>query len=499
MNQFAARISIAVGSLRRLWDAGFQWKGRIGLILVLGALGAVAIWLRASGAPVVSTNECPRDLPEVDYADLALSWVAQRDGIAIPPESASPLNSPLGAPEPGSIDPAVAELVSSRLRPLLGTYLVTRSRCLYISELGTCYVSVNILKHRDRITNELLINVNSRVILSVADVVRLRDERRVVAPARIDDSLRARLATMGEHDRVRVAIWFKTEAGMDVGSRQERAFAYLVRTYPKAAENQRLYGKPLGLDEKGDNLIIRQEYERMMNTDVSHTTVVRATSRLTAAGIGYRDLSPMPAILASLTKSEVNEFARSADVAEILLNENETEPALLDAAESHALGPVWRSGITGNGQVIAILENGNVQQSNNYLNFEPVRLLAPNYEQEHATEVAAAAASFYGLAPGSGRAASILSAGVSTEQADAISGLAWATSAPNSAKIVNFSMAICVSGTMQLIDRGFDFWARQNNVLITASAGNDASYVCSPAIAYNVFGIGGFNNQNTGA
>ena len=286
---------------------------------------------------------------------------------------------------------------------------------------------------------------------------------------------------------------------MDVGSRQERAFAYLVRTYPKAAENQRLYGKPLGLDEKGDNLIIRQEYHRLMTADVSHAPVIRATSRLAAAGIGFKDMSPMPAILASLTKSQVDEIARSGDVAEIFLDENGAEPALLDAAESHQLGPVWSSGITGTGQVIAILENGNVQQSNSYLNFYPFRLVSPNGDTDHATEVAAAAASYYSAAPGSGRGASILSVGVTTEQADAISGLAWATNPPYSAKIVNYSMAVCASGTMQLIDRGFDFWARQNNVLITASAGNDASYVCSPAIAYNVLGIGGFNNQNSGA
>ena len=458
----------------------------------------IGIGLRAGSAPAVSANECPRGDPGLEFSDIGLVWVAQRDGYAVPSATASPLNSPLLTPAEGMVIASNSNAVSAYLRPLLGMYLVTPSRYLYYPELGKCFVSVNILKHRALIHNDLLIDPATGTVNLVGDVERLRDAKRVPAPARLGEGLSTRIALLSPEERVPVFVWFKTEAGMDVGSRQERAFDDLVRTYPRAAGNLARNGKPFGPEEIAENLIIRQEYERLMKTGITNTAKTSATAQLTAAGVPVRDFSPMPAISAHLTKAQIIALLRNPGVGEIDLADNPASPSLLDAAESHVLGPVWNSGITGAGQMIAILENGNVQRSNSYLNFTPAYLVSPNGDTDHATEVAAAAASMYSLAPGSGRGASILSVGTSTAQDDSIWSLEWATSSPYNAKIVNYSMAVCSSGTMEPVSKGFDFWARQNNVLITASAGNDNNYVCSPANAYNVLGVGGFNNQNTG-
>ena len=123
---------------------------------------------------------------------------------------------------------------------------MSSSRFLYYPELGKCFVSVEILKHRSSIHNNLLIDTATKTVSLAADVNRLRDANRLSAPAKLGDGLAARLASMGPEARVPVFVWFKTEAGMDVGSRQERAFDYLVRTYPKAAENLARTGKPWG-------------------------------------------------------------------------------------------------------------------------------------------------------------------------------------------------------------------------------------------------------------
>ena len=138
-------------------------------------------------------------------------------------------------------------------------------------------------------------------------------------------------------------------------------------------------------------------------------------------------------------------------------------------------------------------------EANNYLNFAPsVRISASNIHNDHTTNVAVCAASTYANEPGSGIGANILRAGTSSDQADIITGFEWATSYPQNAATLNNSESVYEWPGFQPLDRGFDYWSKVNNVFVTVAAGNDSQHVSSPAIAFNVLGVGSFNNNNTG-
>jgi hypothetical protein len=92
-----------------------------------------------------------------------------------------------------------------------------------------------------------------------------------------------------------------------------------------------------------------------------------------------------------------------------------------------------------------------------------------------------------------------LSVGTAGTQDDTVLGLQWATGAPTSTKIVNYSEAVYGGLTVAGYTRAFDYWSRQNNVFVTVAAGNSVGndYVASPAVGWNVLAVGNFDNQNT--
>jgi hypothetical protein len=474
------------------------------------------------------STTCLNGEPSAKYVNAAVAWVASRDGlsptIALPMSvsstpttsaavafgsplatpvsvAASPFGSPLATPTQSSVSPFSSPLPTPTAIPQnVGNYFIGGKRYFYAPELGKCYAEIAVIGQSTKRIDKVMVDVNSLAVSSLKEVDALRAGQIDPVQSKIDVKLKARLQTLSATDSVHVAIWLKTPPGEDVASRQERVFKQLIATYPQAAEFMRLYGKPLGVDDSPESKFIRQEYERLMNEGSTNTNAAAVKAALASRGVTTFDLSPIPVLVTTVSPQLVYELAADAAVEKIYLAEEKVKPALLDAAETQAFTPVWASGLTGEGQTIAILENGNVQQSNSYLNFEPYRLLAPNGEVPHTTRVAAAAASFYSNAPGSGLGAKILSVGTSTEQYDSIFGLQWATSSPQNATIVNNSEAVCTGASPELVSRGFDYWAYQNFVFITVAAGNEGTgsqYVCSPANAYNVLGVGAFNNNNT--
>ena len=474
------------------------------------------------------TTTCPSGEPSAKYVDAAVAWLAKRDGlsptIALPVSYSPPLNTPTASPfdsplptPPNSakstfrspLDTSTQSSSSPFGSPLptptatpqdRGNYFIGGKRYFYAPELAKCYAEITVIGLPTDRGDTLMVDVDSLAVSQSADVDALRAKQIDPVQSKIDARLKTRLQTLNATESVRVAIWLKTPPGEDVASRQERAFKYLIETYPQAAEYMRLYGKPLGVDDSPESKFIRQEYDRLMNESSANSNVAAVKTTLTSRGVSVIDMSPTPVLVATVSSQIVYDLAADSAVEKIYLAEDKVEPALLDAAESQAFTPVWASGLTGEGQTIAILENGNVQLNNSYLNFEPYRLLAPNGEITHTTRVAAAAASFYGSAPGSGRGAKILSVGTTTDENDSIFGLQWATSSPQNVKIVNNSEGVCTGANLELVSRGFDYWTYQNVAFVTVAAGNEGAgnqYVCSPGNAYNVLAVGGFNNNNT--
>lgn len=318
---------------------------------------------------------------------------------------------------------------------------------------------------------------------------------------RLGADLKARLAGMSASDTAKVVVWFRTTDGMDVAARQQQAYGELARTIPRVAENLSRTGTPFGDADRAEALRIDGEYHRLMTTGVVHIHVASALESLAQRGARAKDLAPLPAIQGQFTRGQIEDFSQDLNVDAIYLIEAPIQPVLLDAAETQWIDRVWASGITGDGWTIAILEPGNIQRNNSYLNLHSSYWQSPIGETDHATSVAAAAASTYGEAPGSGRGATLLSVGTGTDPDTTVFGLQWVTSPPYSVKIVNFSACVYSNGALGYLARAFDFWARTNNVLIVAGAGNQGTflddYVCSPANGYNVLGVGSFANANS--
>ena len=495
----AIASSPAIGGIA-CWSSGRYFRlALVGVVLVVFA----ALKLSSFASPTHSSSECPSGPPGPEYLDRALVWVAERDGVAIMPNDAGPLSSPLAPNVQNFSQTTIEPAISARLRPLLGVYSIPVSRFVRDSNLDRCFAFVSITRRQPRQIDELMVDVTNLAVLKRSDLMQMRSAAPIVPSTKIEKSLRSRLAAMNDTETVPVVVWFHTEPGMDAGSLQQRAYEELVRTIPEAAENFARYGKPFGSDDSEASRYIQQEYSRLI-TEVAVPEAVRAASAmLRAIGVSVSTINPMPAIRARLTRQQIDEFAQQVTVETIYLAEAAPTPALGDAAASQGIDRIWGSGILGTGEKIAIIEAGNVQLANAYLSYDQYRLVSPTGEDVHSTSVAAAAASFHPDYPGTARGASILSVGVGTDPWDVIWGLSWAIGSPNYAKFVNYSWCFQPYGNLDLVGRGFDYWARLQHVFVSAASGNDAligggsEYVCSPANAFNVLGVGGFDNKNS--
>jgi len=118
----------------------------------------------------------------------------------------------------------------------------------------------------------------------------------------------------------------------------------------------------------------------------------------------------IPSLVARLPKRVILEIAQRDDLIRLYLIEGELVP-LLDSAIPTARGNVvWRRGIEGGGQRIAILEAGIVPSGHPSINVIAVRdVVSP---LDHTARVASAAASHHATYKGMAPEAAILSAGV---------------------------------------------------------------------------------------
>jgi hypothetical protein len=384
---------------------------------------------------------------------------------------------------------------------LLRIYDLSAPSYIYVKVLGRCYVGLSIVRHSTQRVSKILIETGTLEVRDSDAILRMIQAATSTPDGRLGADLKARLAEMSASDTAKVVVWFRTTDGIDVAARQQRAYGELGRTNPRVAENLSSTGTPFGDEERAEALRIDREYHRLMTTGVVHTHVASALESLVQRGARAKDLAPMPAIHGQFSRGQIEDFSRDLNVDAIYLIEAPVQPVLQDAAESQWIDRVWAKGITGDGWTIAILEPGNIQRNNSYLNLHSSYWQSPIGETDHATNVAAAAASTYDQAPGPGRGATLLSVGTGTDPDTTVLGLEWVISPPYSVKIVNFSACVYSRGALGYLARAFDFWSRTNNVLIVAGAGNQGTssddYVCSPANGYNVLGVGSFANANT--
>lgn len=446
----------------------------------------------------MAAEACPADPPPSSYAQAAIDWVRTRDGGSSPssvtpvfesPLAAQPFDSPLPTPSP---------------TPMADwPYVVLDSNYAYFSELSSCYVAVTILNQESGKIDKLLVDVTSYEVHLAGDIDELRIQANLTHPAQVDLELKARLNSLKPGETIPVIVWLRTPHGKDLGTRQHAAYMELAEMFPEAKAALEEFGNPFSVQDEELLGVIRTEYELLMRESVDNGAMLEVTDLLTKQHIVFRSMSPMPAIALDASPEIIEMLQTSRRIERIYRAEEKEQVALADAGQTHGISGLATQGLTGEGRMIGILEAGNVQWSNQYLDVYPERLASPNGEREHTTNVAACAASFYPSAPGAAPHAQIVSAGTSGEPLATILGLQWLSGSPLWIDTVNYSATYCFGTYVEFVTRAFDYWSRANNTLITAAAGNgedygfEEDYVCSPANGYNVVAVGSFDNKNT--
>jgi len=342
---------------------------------------------------------------------------------------------------------------------------------------------------------KLLVDLSGgRVEEDISALLAAEAEARQARYGNLEPALSERLQTLRDDDVVPVAVWVAAQPGRTLAEQQEIAFAALATKHPAVRAALERSGKPMDVDDPELAQRIEAEYVALLTAEMQ-VRVAPVVGELERRGFTVTTYDGMPSFTAVLPKWMIVRLSQRDDVGAIYLIEAEEQPAL-DSAVPTSLAPtVWDRGYDGSGVTIAILEHGNVDPNNNFLNLSPNSRAADNGVQDHTTRVASDAASFHdtykGIAPG----ATILSAGENGQQDDVVAALQWALD--QGANVVNFSAVFEEDNDMHWLDRSFDYWARTRFKAVVVAAGNSGGSIGSPGKGWNVITVGASDDNNT--
>ena len=311
---------------------------------------------------------------------------------------------------------------------------------------------------------------------------------------KLQPSLYERLQTLKSNEAVPVAVWMAAGPGQTLAEQQEAAFATLAAKYPEAKAALERSGKPMDVDDPELAQRIEAEYVALLNAETRVRTQPLVTE-LERSGFTVIAYEGLPSFTAVLPQREILKLAHRADVSSIYLVEAKKQLEMDSAAPTVLAPPVWGRGYDGSGVTIAILDIGNVDPNNTFLNLSPTSRPGVMGIFNHATETASAASSFHGTYRGIAYGATVLSVGEDGTQADEISALQWAFD--QGARILNNSGGFEVDANVNWTDRAFDYWTRQRFLLVVKSSGNTSGHITSPGKAWNLITVGGIEDNNT--
>lgn len=342
---------------------------------------------------------------------------------------------------------------------------------------------------------KLLVDLtNGRVEEDVSALLAAEVRAHQARYGKLQPALHERLQTLKDNDTLPVAVWVAVRPGKALANQQEAAFATLAVRYPEAKAALERSGKPMDVDDSELAQRIEADYVALMNTDVKARTQP-LVAELERQGFTVTTYEGMPSFTAVLPKWMIVHLSGWKDVSAIYLIEAEEQPGLDVAVPTNLAPTVWGRGYDGSGVTIAILEHGNVDPNNSFLNLSPNSRAADNGVQDHTTRVASAAASFHGTYKGMAPGATVLSAGENGQQADMVAALQWAFD--QGARIVNLSGGFEVDDSMNWTDRAFDYWARTRFRTIAVLAHNTGGSIASPGKAWNVITVGATDDNST--
>jgi hypothetical protein len=359
--------------------------------------------------------------------------------------------------------------------------------------LGKTFWYVKALDRESHHIYTAMVDLSDQSPVELEDIERAQREALEAKYGKQEPQLYELLQTKAPHDEVNVAVWFTP---IDL----QALLAELSARYPQvsleALERPWHDVKDQALADRirADYLQLMEEAHLAKQDALAQSLRVRAYEVKLHRGI--------PSLVARLPKRVILEIMQRDDVTRLYLIEGELVP-LLDSAIPTARGNVvWRRGVEGAGQRVAILEPDTLPLYHPSICVLAVRNLSPLY---HAAGVASAVASHHSTYKGMAPGACILSAGVdgqADQWDDVDDAILWAYE--RYARIMNASFTSETgekSDNMQWIDRVFDYYARYYNITMIASAGNQeqGNHIGSPAKGYNVIAVGGTDDKNNSA
>jgi len=312
---------------------------------------------------------------------------------------------------------------------------------------------------------------------------------------KLHPTLYERLQTMGDTEVVPVAVWIVAQPGQSLPELEAQVSADLAVKYPAVRTALDSSRKPMDVNDPELARRIHREYVGMIDTLIA-ARVVPVVGELERHGYAVTAYDGLPSIAADLPKSMIVSLSRRDDVGTIYLVDGYEYPTMDSAIPTDRVPEVWARGIDGTGINIAILENGNVDHNNDFIDLSPISRPSAIGIRHHTTRVASVAASshdtYRGVAPG----ATIMSVGDDGTERDAASGLHWAF--VNGAQVVNFSARLGgYDDLMNWSDRCFDYWARRTYQTVVVAAGNSGGSLGSPGKGWNVITVGATNDMDT--
>lgn len=413
---------------------------------------------------------------------------------AYPPPSVSPTPAVLPAPKTSAAAQKALEYIATREGIPVEVLMIEDDHPTEYPSLGRKFQVVTLIDTRpDGQIYKLLVDMaDNKIEENISALLDSEAQAYESQYGKFKPDLFQRLQELGDNDILAVAVWMASQPQKTLADLQATAFAIVAGKYPEAQAAIERSSKPMDVDDPELAQRIEAEYMALINDEMKLRTLP-LVAELEQQGFTVTTYEGMPSFTAVLPKKIILELSNRDDVSNISLAGIRENPEL-DFAVPNSLAPnVWARGINGNGITIAILENGNVDRNNSYLNHAVATRAAPSVSW-HTTMVASSAASFHSTYRGTAYGAVILSAGEDGTDTDTITALQWAFD--QGARTVNFSAGFQADNNLNWTDKAFDYWARQRFRLITKSAGNTGGSITSPGKGWNVLTVGAYNDNN---
>ena len=194
---------------------------------------------------------------------------------------------------------------------------------------------------------------------------------------KLDPALYKRLQALKDDDLVPVAIWMTTQPNKTLAEQQEAAFATLAAKYPEAQSALTHSGKPMDVGDPELAQRIEAEYISLLATE-AQARIQPLVKELEDQGVSIITYAGLPTFTAILPKQTILSLAQHTDVSNIYLIEAHKQPEMESVAPTILAPTVWARGHSGSGVTIAILDIGNVDSNNTYLNLSPASRAGAN-------------------------------------------------------------------------------------------------------------------------